>query len=256
MSEQLVVVISGVGRGLGNALAHVYLARPNCTVVGSVRDEAAPGIASLKSAATDHNSTLLIVKIESASETDAQNAVDLMRASGIDHIDVLIANAGVSPPLVRLETESLAAIESAFRVNALGPLALYQACQPLLMASASPRFVTIGSTAASIGAMGSSRSWIAPAYCISKSALNWITVSAHHGNERLISVAVNPGLVDSDMGNKTAREHLGLERAPVRMADSAEKILKLIDQATRDKTSGKFIHAIHGAWVAHLADVS
>ncbi|KAK7972313.1 NAD(P)-binding protein [Apiospora saccharicola] len=246
MSEQTVVVISGVGRGLGNALAHAYLARPNCTVVGSVRDVTAPGVASLKSAATGPNYTLLLVKIESASSTNAQDAVDQMRAAGIDRIDVLIANAGVSPPLVPLETESLAAIESAFRVNALGPLALYQACHPLLMASENPRFVTIGSAAASIGAMGSSRSWIAPAYCISKSALNWITVSAHYGNERLISVAVNPGLVDSDMGNKTAREHLGLERAPVRMADSAEKIIKLIDGATRDTVSGKFLHAIHG----------
>ncbi|KAK8037707.1 NAD(P)-binding protein [Apiospora marii] len=217
-------------QGLGNALAQSYLTRSDCTVVGSVRDETAPGVAALKSAAAEHNSNLLLVKIESASDTDAKEAVEEMKVTGIDHIDILIANAGVSPPLVPLETESLAAIESAFRINALGPLALYQACHPLLMRSASPKFVAIGSKAGSIRDMGSDRSWIAPAYCISKSALNWITVSAHHGNERLISVAVNPGLVDSDMGNKTAREHLGLEKAPVKMADSADKIVKLFPE--------------------------
>ncbi|KAK7917840.1 Short-chain dehydrogenase/reductase SDR [Apiospora marii] len=233
MSEQLVVVISGVGRGLGNALAQSYLTRSDCTVVGSLRDETAPGVAALKSAAAEHNSNLLLVKIESASDTDAKEAVEEMKVTGIDHIDILIANAGVSPPLVPLETESLAAIESAFRINALGPLALYQACHPLLMRSASPKFVAIGSKAGSIQDMGSDRSWIAPAYCISKSALNWITV-----------------LVDSDMGNKTAREHLGLERAPVKMSDSADKIVKLIDGATRDTVSGKFIHAIKGSEIS------
>ncbi|KAK7946909.1 aflatoxin biosynthesis ketoreductase nor-1 [Apiospora aurea] len=227
MSEQLVAVISGVGRGIGNALAQSYLTRPNCTVVGSVRDENAPGIAALKSTAEDNNSKLLVVNIESASDTDAKDAVE-MKAAGIDHIDILIANAGVSPPIIPLETESLAAIESAFRVNALGPLALYQGCHPLLMKSGNPKLVAIGSAAASIGAMGSNHAWVAPAYCISKSALDWITVSTHHGHDRLVGVAVNPGLVDSDMGNKTAREHMGLERAPITMADCAGKITKLI----------------------------
>ncbi|KAK8024543.1 hypothetical protein PG993_012609 [Apiospora rasikravindrae] len=256
MSEELIVVISGIGRGIGNALAQSYLFRPNCTVVGSVRNENAPAITALKSAAANNNSKLLIVKIESASDTDAKDAIERIKAAGIDHINILIANAGVSPPIIPLETESLSAIESAFRVNALGPLALYQACHPLLMKSENPKFVAISSAAASIGAMGSNHAWVAPAYCISKSALNWITVSAHHGNNRLIAVAMNPGpltdeesLVDSDMGNKTAREHMGLERAPVTMADCAKKIIKLIDEATRNNTSGKFIHAIDGTEV-------
>lgn len=145
-------------------------------MVGSVRDETAPGVASLESAAAEHGTKLLIVKMESASHTDAKDAVGQMRAAGIDHIDILIANAGVSPPLVPLETESLDAIDSAFRINALGPLALYQACHSLLMASQTPRFVAVGSAAGSMGAMGRFRSWVAPAYCISKSALNWITL--------------------------------------------------------------------------------
>ncbi|KAK8099625.1 uncharacterized protein PG998_012866 [Apiospora kogelbergensis] len=247
MPEPLVVVISGVGRGIGNALARSYLSRPNCTVVGSVRDESAPGVADLQAvAAANHEAKLLIVKIESASEADAKEAVQQMRAAGIDHIDVLIANAGVSPPIVGLETVELASVESAFRVNTLGPLALYQACHGLLLRSRSPKLITMSSKAGSIGDMSSLRAWKAPAYCISKAALNWITVSAHFGNDRLVSVAASPGLVDSDMGNKTAREHMGLKAAPITMADSAEKIIKLIDGATRDNVSGKFIGAIDG----------
>ncbi|KAK8004719.1 hypothetical protein PG990_010756 [Apiospora arundinis] len=79
MSEQLVVVISGVGRVIGNALARSYLSRPNCTVVGSVRHGNTPGVAALKTVAADIGSKFLIVEIESASETDAKDAVQQMR---------------------------------------------------------------------------------------------------------------------------------------------------------------------------------
>ncbi|KAK6857399.1 NAD(P)-binding protein [Apiospora arundinis] len=223
MPEQLVVVISGVGRGIGNALARSYLSRPNCTVVGSVRNGNTPGVAALKTVAADIGSKFLIVEIESASETDAKDAVQQMRAAGIDHIDILIANAGVSPPIVGLETVDLASIESAVRVNALGPLALYQACHELLMKSSNPKFVSMSSKASSISGM-----------------------SAHCGNDSLIAVAVSPGLVDSDMGNKTAREHMGLTKAPITMEDSAERITKLVEEATRDNASGKLIGATDG----------
>ncbi|KAK6839129.1 hypothetical protein PG987_004995 [Apiospora arundinis] len=257
MPEQLVVVISGVGRGIGNALARSYLSRPNCTVVGSVRNGNTPGVAALKTVAADIGSKFLIVEIESASETDAKDAVQQMRAAGIDHIDILIANAGVSPPIVGLETVDLASIESAVRVNALGPLALYQACHELLMKSSNPKFVSMSSKASSISGMCSLNAWKAPAYCISKAALNWI------------AIYVRAFLVDSDMGNKTAREHMGLTKAPITMEDSAERITKLVsmtknrmlilsfssrllnltekvEEATRDNASGKLIGATDG----------
>lgn len=97
-------------------------------------------------------------------------------AEGISYVDILIANAGVSPPVVPLETVDLGEVASAFNVNALGPLALYQACHPLLQKSSNAKFVTVSSAAGSIGAMEIYGAYVAPAYSISKSSLNWITL--------------------------------------------------------------------------------
>ncbi|KAI0176929.1 hypothetical protein BJ166DRAFT_10807 [Pestalotiopsis sp. NC0098] len=245
MSNQVVVVITGAGRGIGKSLAQAYLARPNHIVVGSIRDDTAPGVAELKATPKGEGSRLLLVKIESASPQDASRAVKEMEAEGIDHVDILIPNAGVSPPVEPIETVDLGVLSNAFNVNAMGPLALYQACFPLLKKSSDAKFVPISSAAGTLGAMGKGRTHVAPSYCISKAALNWITQAAHWGNEWLTAVALNPGLVHTDMGSKTAK-YLGLEKAPWTPEQSAEKLMGIIDQASREKYSGKFINAING----------
>ncbi|KAI1474229.1 NAD(P)-binding protein [Daldinia eschscholtzii] len=193
MDKQLVVLITGAGRGLGNTLAQIYLSRPNHTVVGSIRDEKAPGVSELKASPKGSGSQLLLVKIESSEPGDAKRAVEEIRAAGIEHIDIVIANAAISPPIVSLETVNLDEVVDAFKVNAVGAIALYQACHPLLEKSGNGKFVTVSSAAGTIGAMEPYKAHTAPAYCVSKAALNWITMAAHCGNKWLTAVAVNPG---------------------------------------------------------------
>ncbi|KAI8965387.1 NAD(P)-binding protein [Daldinia sp. FL1419] len=245
MEKQLIILVTGAGRGIGNALARIYLSRPNCTVVGSIRDEKARGVTELKASPKGGGSKLLLVKIESSAPEDATRAVEEIKAAGIDHIDIVIANAGISPPIVSLETVSLEDVTGAFNINAVGAIALYQACHSLLQKSSDAKFVTISSAAGSISAMEPYKAHVAPAYCISKAALNWITMAAHCGNTWLTAVAVNPGLVDTDMGRGTA-EYLGLEKAPYTKEDSAERIISLIDNSNRNNSSGRFINAIDG----------
>ncbi|KAI0020030.1 hypothetical protein F4780DRAFT_779953 [Xylariomycetidae sp. FL0641] len=134
---------------------------------------------------------------------------------------------------------------STFQVNSLGALALYQACHELLKKSNNPKFTPISSAAGTISGMEKAGSHVAPAYCVSKAALNWITLAAHCGNPWLTAVAVNPGLVATEMGNYTAG-WLGLEKAPWTPDESAEKIMKLVDDATREEHSGNFLDAIAG----------
>ncbi|KAI0416750.1 NAD(P)-binding protein [Xylaria grammica] len=229
MPDQQVIVITGAGRGLGNALARAYLARPNHTVIGSIRDDAAPGVAELKASPKGDGSRLIFVKIDGSSTTDAANAVKAIEAEGIQHIDVLIANAGVSPPLEPIETVDIGTLSSAFQVNTIAPLTLYQACHELLKKSSN----------------ANGKTYVAPSYCISKAALNWITLAAHCSNPWLTSIAINPGLVATDMGNKTAK-YLGLEKAPWTPEQSAEKVINIIDNSSREKYSGKFVDAITG----------
>jgi len=241
MADPLVVLITGAGRGIGYALAQAYLSQPNCTVIASTRKESA----ELQALPTGNGSKLLLVTIESSSSADPKNAVKEIEAAGIRYVDVVIANAGVSPPVDPLEMVELEEMSSAFKINALGPLALFQASRLLLEKSSNPRWVSVSSAAGSISAMEAFGAYIAPAYSVSKAALNWITLSAHCGNKWLTAFAVNPGLVATDMGNKTAK-FLGLEKAPYTQEHSAEQIINLINKASRESTSGKFIDAIKG----------
>lgn len=179
--------------GIGLALAQTYLARENCTVIASTRKESEE-LDKLHTT-IGGGSRLLHITIESSSLTDPKDAVKTLDAAGIQHIDVVIANAGVSPPIASLENVDPEEISCVFKTNALGPLVLFQAFKELLEKSSNPKWVSISSAAGSIGSMEAFGSHIAPAYCISKAALNWITMSAHCGNKWLTVFAVNPGRV-------------------------------------------------------------
>lgn len=130
----------------------------------------------MKATSPGSGSKLLLIKLDSSLPADAKRAVEEVKASGIDHIDILIANAGIGPPISSLETVDLGEVTNIFNVNALGPLALCQACHPLLQKPGNAKFVPITSIAGSIGALETNSAHIIPSYGISKAALDWITV--------------------------------------------------------------------------------
>ncbi|KAI5862014.1 hypothetical protein GGS23DRAFT_598031 [Durotheca rogersii] len=246
MASSTVVFISGAGRGIGRSLAEAYLSRPNHTVVGSVRDPTSANAQEIKAFPAAEGSRFLLVKIESSSFSDPAAAVKEAEAAGVDHIDVLIANAGGAggsiSPLDKVTPQD---VTDVFNINALGPLALYQAAKPLLDKSKAPKFLGISSAVGSIGNMENFRAHVAPAYGIAKAGLNWISVAAHSGNKEYISFVVHPGLVQTDGGNRAAKG-MGLPQAPHTKKQSTDAILALLDNATREKTSGKFFDAIAG----------
>ncbi len=60
-----------------------------------------------------------------------------------------------------------------------------------------------------------------------------------HENDGLIAFPLHPGLVQTDLGNPFAKS-VGMDQAPVTIEDSIKGQLKVIDGATREKTSGRF----------------
>ncbi|KAL3437845.1 NAD(P)-binding protein [Aspergillus tetrazonus] len=248
LSSHTVVLISGASRGIGRTLVETLLLRPNHIIIGTIRDPSAPYAEELNGLPKSPSSRLHLVKIESSNPTDPPAAIrDL--ADVIDHIDVVIANAGwtgANNGMVSLDTVSAEATADVFAVNVLGPLALYQAVKPLLDKSSSPRWVSVSSAAGSIGRLELHKAHIAPPYGISKAALNWMTVAIHSANQDFIAFAVNPGLVQSESGNASARA-MGLPQAPITLRQSVDAILDVIDNATRDNTSGKFINVMDGS---------
>lgn len=141
-----VVLITGASRGLGKGLLEHYLVRPNYTVIAANRnpdDEKSRALAKLPKG---DGSSLIVVKIDSTVKSDAAEAVKTLQASGVEHIDLVIANAAICdifPKVADLSTEDL---HRHIVVNNYAVIWLFQAVIPLLKNASRPKFVGIGST--------------------------------------------------------------------------------------------------------------
>ena len=119
---------------------------------------------------------------------------ELQNEHGIDHIDVVIANAATLAPPASTTTASIDDLRHSYQVNAFAHLLLFQATWPFLQKSKSPKFVSISTCVASISKMVD-YSWPTAIYGSSKAAMNYIMKKMHHENDELVAFAVHPGSV-------------------------------------------------------------
>ncbi|KAK7534495.1 putative aflatoxin biosynthesis ketoreductase nor-1 [Phyllosticta citricarpa] len=236
MSANTVYLITGANRGIGKGLTATYLARDNTTVIAAVRNVASAD--SLNDLPKGQGSSLVVVPLDSSDEQGPAKAVQLLLSKGINHIDVVIANAGISDDSSPIATLSGSVIKQHVAVNAYGPLFLFQAVLPLLNQSKNPKFVALGSPIGSIGNM-ESRPFQMSAYGISKAVLHYILRKIHFEHANISSFPVDPGFVQTDMGNAGAAM-FGLKEATTTIEDSVNYVVSTIDGATKEKTSGRF----------------
>ncbi|TVY60282.1 Norsolorinic acid ketoreductase nor1 [Fusarium oxysporum f. sp. cubense] len=108
---------------------------------------------------------------------------------------------------------------------------------PLLQKSSAPQVINVSS---SVGCI-TYHKVVASAYGPSKAALNWLTSALHQRNEALIAFALHPGFVRTEMGESAATEW-GFPHAMLECVEQAVKeSLEIIDSATRENVSGKFV---------------
>jgi norsolorinic acid ketoreductase len=191
------VLISGANKGIGYDFVAKYLSRPNTTVITTVRQPNSPGANRLKELPKAEGSSIIVVKIESTSDTDAQAGISTLGSHQINHLDLVIANAGLFAThafveVSKIQTKDL--IEH-FNVNTGGPLRLFQATLPLLQKAEKPVFAYISSIVGSI----SMQEYFAPPianYGASKAAMNLLIRRIHIENPGLIAFALHPGQVE------------------------------------------------------------
>ncbi|CAF1366140.1 unnamed protein product [Adineta steineri] len=234
--QQTIYFISGANRGIGLGFVQALAKRANTLIYAGVRD---PSKADELQKLNSQTKNIHIIKLESISESDAKAAAEkIEKTSG--YIDVVIANAGILTYQGPIVTTPIKEIRDHYEVNVAGPLILFQALYPLLKKSKSgaPKFVVISSAVGSIGELLPA---LTVAYGASKAAVNYVTKKIHQEHEKdgVIAFPIHPGLVQTDMGNPFAKD-VGLDEAPVTIQDSVQGQLKVIDEATREKTSGRF----------------
>jgi norsolorinic acid ketoreductase len=147
----------------------------------------------------------ILLKIDSASETDVLAAVNILTSEhGITKLDIVIANAGISNYFGKALITPVEQMLEHFKINSLAPLLLFQATAPLLNAAINAKFVTVTSGAGSISGMDKLQVENT-AYGASKAALNFITRKIHFENPNLIAFPINPGWLQTEAGNPNHR---------------------------------------------------
>lgn len=192
-----VAFVTGADRGLGFALSAGLLER-NWTVCAG---QYMPEWFGLEELAARHPGRLHVVPLDVASEISVQEASRVI-GKVINHVDVLINNAGVTSPTMRAiirEPQNYREMHRLFDVNALGPLRVVEALLPMLDAGVMKRLCFVSSEAGSIQRC-QRESWFG--YTMSKAALNMAvkTLFNHLRPEGFTFRLYHPGWMRTYMG--------------------------------------------------------
>jgi NAD(P)-dependent dehydrogenase (short-subunit alcohol dehydrogenase family) len=195
-SRVRVALVTGANRGLGLETCRQLLAR-GLRVVMTGRDERA-----LQRAARELGQNATPVRMDVADRASIQSAQQPILEQ-VGPVDVLINNAAV---LLHDGTDVLSVPPGAFQqtleTNLLGAIEVCRAFVPAMADRGYGRIVNVSSGAGQLSRM----STYAPAYSISKAALNAFTriLAATYRDSGVLSNAVDPGWVRTDMGGPSA----------------------------------------------------
>ncbi|RYP58027.1 hypothetical protein DL769_009141 [Monosporascus sp. CRB-8-3] len=233
------VLITGGNRGLGQGLVKSFLALPEHTVIAAVRDPGNTTSQALADLPKGQGSALIVVKYDAAVEQDAYDvAKELQEKHNIDHLDIVVPNAGIVEGHPLVKDVKTAGILKHLHVNVFGVIALYQALRDLLQKSPNnPIFAPMGSTAGSCGRQPPVPNAM---YGASKSMLQWYGVRINAEDEWLNTFILDPGWVQTDMGNTTAKR-FGVEEAPTTVRDSVAGLFQVLTTATNEEYGGKVV---------------
>lgn len=218
------VLVTGANRGIGLELARQYAAE-GWQVYATARDPAAaPELAALAKSSGGK------VSVHALEVTDVDAVDRLAAALKGKPIDVLINNAGVAVrdgmSFGETNPDSWA---RAFVVNAIAPTKVSEALLPNLLAG---KGKTIGMLSSRLGSHTyNTGSYLA--YRATKAALNSVvrTMAAELKDKGIMTVALHPGHVRTDMGGATA---------PVVPTASAAGLRQVLAGMTAAKNGGFF----------------
>ena len=225
-----IALVTGANKGIGFEVVR-QLVREGFRVFLGARNEKAGEAAAEKLRAEAgraiDKANVAFIKIDISSPESIKSAAEEFSKQS-DRLDALVNNAGIllddDKDILTITPEIF---ETTLRTNSLGALLVSQTFVPFLKKSDAPRIVNVSSSGGQLtdGADG----W-APAYCISKTALNGVTVQLAAALPEFAVNSVCPGWVHTDMGGANATRSV---------AEGASGVAWLASEAPQNQT-GKF----------------
>jgi NAD(P)-dependent dehydrogenase (short-subunit alcohol dehydrogenase family) len=201
MDKEKTALITGANRGIGLAVARALASKRYRVFLGvRNRDAGQKVLAAMKKP----DLRMSILPLDVMDMSSIQNAAKVL-GHETDHLDVLVNNAGIlideDLPITQTKPDTL---RRTLETNTLGPLFVTQVFLPLLQRSQAPRVINVSSRSGSLADMTT----YAPAYSISKAALNAVTRQLAGALPGVSVNSVCPGWVKTDMGGAGASRSL------------------------------------------------
>ncbi|XP_070616441.1 C-signal-like [Erythrolamprus reginae] len=242
------ILVTGSNRGLGLELVKqlVDKSNPPKWIFATCRDPAGPRSQDLKNLAAEHPQ-IVIIALDTADPSSVTAATakvaECLKGAGLN---LLVNNAGIAN-VSSLETETPENMAETYRTNVIGSMVVAQAFLPLLrkaaqespmkgMSCSKAAIINISSEAGSITNVLLWHLSHIIAYRCSKSALNMLSKcqSLHLAKDEILCIALHPGWVQTDMGNK-------MGKGPLTMEQSLQAILETLGRLSEENT-GTFVN--------------
>jgi NAD(P)-dependent dehydrogenase (short-subunit alcohol dehydrogenase family) len=227
-AAQRIVLITGSNRGIGLETAR-QLAQRGFHVVIAARDERKGRETAQGIQAAGGKATFLPLDV---SNSDSIRSAAHQFAAIADHLDVLINNAAIYPDqgltILTIPRDRLA---QTLQTNTFGQLEVTQAVLPYLRQAAAARVINVSSGYGQLDGLSAD----VPSYCLSKLALNGLTIMLAEAlqTDRIAVNSMCPGWVRTDMGGPNATRSI---------EEGADTAVWLADEAPHELT-GKFFRS-------------
>src|SRR6267143_738191 len=216
--HQRIALVTGANKGIGFEIVRQLARKGFHVFLGARKSDA--GLAAVqklnKEGEKEDYGEITFISIDVSKPDSIRRAAEEFSTKS-DRLDTLVNNAGI---LLDDDKDVL--------TNTLGALLVSQAFVSFLKRSDAPRIVNVSSGGGQLtdGADG----W-APAYCISKTALNGVTSQLAAALPTYAVNSVCPGWVRTDMGGSNATRSV---------EEGADTIVWLASEASQELT-GKFL---------------
>lgn len=198
------VLITGTSKGIGHALATLFLAN-NYRVIGTSRSGSTEDLT---------HPNFEVLPLDLAKNDTIATFETLFKAKHINSIDILINNAAIGPDL-NYDYPELTSFQQTFDVNVTGTTFFTE--MMLKYVNEGGKVINISSKMGAIGVCEQSGS---PAYRMSKTALNMYTkILTNRLKGKQVVAAMHPGWVQTTISNTNANARFTPEESATRLYD-------------------------------------
>lgn len=199
--EKRICLVSGGNRGIGYETCH-QLAQLGHTVILTARNST-KGKTAAKQLTEKKGLDIIFYQMDVSNQDSIDDAYDKI-IHHFGRLDILVNNAAILYDTWQKAIDAdFEIVTQALVTNLLGPWRLSKKFIPLMKKNRYGRIVNVSSSAGSLHFMGKG----APAYSISKTALNALTrkLAAELLGTGILVNSIDPGWVATDMGGQGGR---------------------------------------------------